>query len=141
MKSFAPRFDIVFDELRALQLRLQNTVNKLWTIKSALTSAYHYGHQEYDFLPRRLVFLRREEQAKFDQLLMQLHFLVSTKLDSALIALDDSHDMLAMAKVRKTIRYIQNAFVGDLSLRQSLARVNTLLPPASGVSFPMGSEN
>ena len=124
----------IFEQLRTLQLRLQATVNRLWSIKLALTSAYRYGHQEYDFLPRRLSFLKKEEQLKFDQLLRQLNFLVSTKLDSALIALDNSHDMLAMVKIRKTIRYIQNAFVGDLSLRQSLTQINTLLPPMGGFS-------
>lgn len=122
------RFDAVFEELRLLQSRLKTTVNRLWFIKISLDAAYRCGHKETDFLPRRLFSQKREAQEEYKRLIQCLNHLISSRLDSAFVILSCHEDEKTLRQIRKTIRYIQNAFAVELPLRRTLARLNTLLP-------------
>ncbi len=122
------RFDPVFEELKQLQCHLSETVNRLWSIRSALSSSYRRGHTEKDFLPRRLVFLKREQQIRFEQLLYQLNHLISTELDSAFLTFSSSEDVEKVIHIRRTILYIRNAFANELPLIHTLDRLNSALP-------------
>ena len=132
-------FQSVFSELRDLESRLKTTVNRLWSIRLALASAYRQGQHESDFLPRRMMSLKRTEQVRFERLLHRLNRILSTALDSTFVLFTSAEEAQAATHLRKTLRYIQNAFVGDPSIRCNLARVHHLLEKP--VSFPIGSNN
>ncbi|MBI1909746.1 MAG: hypothetical protein HYS22_06215 [Deltaproteobacteria bacterium] len=121
-------FEAVFAELRLLQSHLKAAGNRIWYLKEALALAHQQGQKETDFLPRRLIVLKREEQLKMERLLHQLNQLISTRLDSTFIALDPTDDLKTVNGIRQTIRYIRNAFAEDLSLDITLARLNSTLP-------------
>lgn len=123
-------FDSIFEELSDLQSRLTLTVNRLWFIKSSLASATRRGHLETDFLPRRLISLEGEAQEIYQKLLHKLRWITS-HFDSALIAFNSVEDVKTVLKIRKTIRYIQNAFAGEIPLAYTLARLNRVLPASS----------
>ncbi|MDO8461458.1 MAG: hypothetical protein Q7S98_01215 [Deltaproteobacteria bacterium] len=125
-------FSDVFAELRLLQSHLKSSGNRLWCLKETLAVAYRQGQKENDFLPRRLRVLKTEEQLKMERLLHQLNLLISTRLDSTFIALDSDDDIKALGGIRRTIRYIRNAFAEDLSLGITLTRLNRTLPLSSG---------
>lgn len=125
------QFQSVFKDLRALQFKLKVTVNRLWSIRLALSSAYRRGQKESDFFPRRLNEIKKEEQMKYDQLLYQLSHLISTHLDSAFISFESPEDVQVVLGIRKTIRYIRNAFVSGQPIGSTLARLNMALPASS----------
>ena len=125
------RFNTLLKELRDLQTRLQKTVNHLWAIKLALETAYHHGHADQDFLPRRLEVRAKEEQLEFELLLHRLNRLVSSQFDSTLIAFTSYEDVKTMARISQTIRYIHNSFAGEPPLGYTLARINSALPAYS----------
>ncbi|MBI3541447.1 MAG: hypothetical protein HY073_04855 [Deltaproteobacteria bacterium] len=125
------QFDSVFAELRRLQSRLKVSANRLWSLRSQISSAYFNEHQESDFLPRRLIQLKIQEQIKFDQCLSQLNFVISTRLDSAFIVFSSEEDVKTVAEIRRTIRYIRNAFAGELHLGGAFAQLSL---PASSLS-------
>ena len=66
----------------------------------------------------------------FDSIFKELSDLQS-RLDSALIAFNSVEDVRTVLKIRKTIRYIQNAFAGEIPLAYTLARLNRVLPASS----------
>jgi len=125
------RFDTVLDHLKSLQSHLKVTGNRLWTINLAISQCHKEGHEDRDFLPRRLIVRRHEEQIRFDHLLQELNLIISSHLDSALIVFSSEEDVDAAAGIRQTIRYIQNAFAGELSLHQSLTKISMALPAGS----------
>lgn len=125
------RFDGVLNKLRSLQIRLQTTSNRLWSIKLSLASAFESGHQEDDFLPRRLVSREQEQQRVFEQLLSQLHRVIAAHLEGNLIAFSSLEDVQTVAQISKTIRYLYNSFAGEPPLSQTLARLNAALPSYS----------
>ena len=101
---------VVSKQLNELQARLMETVNRLWAIRLSLSSAYRQGFGAEDFLPRRLRTFEQEEEMKFGTLLQQVNFLISTQLDSTLIPLSSEEDVKTVTDLKRTIRYIRNAF-------------------------------
>src|SRR3990167_222947 len=118
------RFDPVFRELSRIQSRLKSCVNRLWTIKASLAAAQRQGQQVHDFLPRRLSSLRRKEQVEFERLLRQFNRILSSHLDSSLIAFSSVEDVEAVLRIRATIRYIRNAFSAEIPVGRTLAHLN-----------------
>lgn len=118
----------IFKELRQLQTSLQKASDRLWTIRKSIAAAYQHGHTECDFLPRRLVALKNEEQIRFDHLLDRLKIIISSKLGRALFPLNSPDDVDAIIGIRRTIRYIRNAFAGEPPLNLTLDRIHRLLP-------------
>lgn len=125
------RFDSIFAELQQLQTKLQETVDELWNVRSDLVAAYRQGHRERDFLPRRLMALRFDAQKRFDQLTNRLSLVVSTRLDSVFLALNSPNDVKTIQGIRKTIRYIRNAFAAELCLGAALAGLQQAGPAAN----------
>ena len=120
--------DSIFKELRQLQTSLQKASDRLWAIRKAITSAYRQGHLETDFLPRRLITLKNHEEIRFEGLLDQLKAVISSQLGKILFPLNSPNDVKAIIGIRKTIRYIRNAFAGELPLSFTLDRIHRALP-------------
>jgi hypothetical protein len=120
----------IFAELQQLQVELQEEADRLWSLRSELAAAYRQGHREGDFLPRRLMELRLDAQKRFDRLTNRLSLIVSTRLDSIFLALSSPDDVKAVQGIRKTIRYIRNAFAAELCLGAALARLQQAGPAA-----------
>ena len=121
----------VSEELNALQGLLQGTVNRLWSLKLSLNSAYHHGLDEKDFLPRRLHSLRHEEQRKLDTLLRRLNQVLSGYLGSPILVLDPGEDLDTLLNIHRTIRYLRNAYSSEAPLLQALAKISRALPAGS----------
>lgn len=120
-------FKRVFRELNFLQSNLQDTCNRLWNINIAISDAYQHGAERSDFLPRRLLIRKREEQVQFEKLVEQLQRTISIHLDSSLLVFDNVEDQKDAIRIRKTIRYIQNAFAHEPPLQQAWIRLNQVL--------------
>jgi Skp family chaperone for outer membrane proteins len=125
------KFDTILFELKDLQSRLKTTANRLWSIKLSLASAVQGGKAEVDFLHRRLVRREREEQQEFEKLLNRLNRVISSHLDSSLIAFSSIDDVKTVANISKTIRYLHNSFAGELPLGHTWAKLNAALPAFS----------
>jgi hypothetical protein len=125
------KFDAILAELRDLQACLKATANRLWSIKLALSTALQEGRKDGDFLSRRLVRREREEQQDFEKLLMRLNRIISSRLDSTLIAFSSIDDVQTVANISRTIRYLHNSFAGELALGQTWAKLNAALPAFS----------
>lgn len=125
------KFDAILTELKELQSRLKTTANRLWSIKLTLTSAAQEGKKDVDFLYRRLRKREREEQQEFEKLLNRLNRVVSSHLDSSLIAFSSIDDVQTVASISRTIRYLHNSFAGEFSLGQTWAKLNAVLPAFS----------
>ncbi|MBI4412612.1 MAG: hypothetical protein HY541_09035 [Deltaproteobacteria bacterium] len=119
---------LIFNELRQLQTSLQKASDRLWAIRKSITVAHHQGQLETDFLPRRLIALKNEEEIRFDNLLDQLKGVISSNLGRALLPLNSSDDVKVIIGIRKTIRYIRNAFAGELPLSFALDKIHQSLP-------------
>ena len=63
----------VLKKLKTLKNDLNISANRFWSLRLALSQAYRQGHEEKDFLPRRLKKLSLNEKNTFDFLLNQLH--------------------------------------------------------------------
>ena len=124
-------FDSILAELKDLQARLKMTANRLWAIKLSLSTALQEGLKEGDFLHRRLVRREREEQQDFERLLTRLNRIISSRLDSSLIAFSSIDDVQTVANISRTIRYLHNSFAGELTLGQTWAKLNAALPAFS----------
>jgi hypothetical protein len=120
------KFDLILLELRDLQGGLKTTANRLWTIKLSLA-----GAGDGDFLSRRLMKREKEEQQEFEKLLNRLNRVISSHLDSSLIAFSSIEDVETVANISKTIRYLHNSFAGELPLGQTWAKLNAALPAYS----------
>ncbi|KXK24138.1 MAG: hypothetical protein UZ18_ATM001000031 [Armatimonadetes bacterium OLB18] len=107
------KLERVSEELSALQRELQGTANRLWKLKFSLNSAYYQGCSEGDFLPRRLQSLRRQEQERFEALLHRLKALLASHLNSRALLLDSDRDLAALRHIRRTIRYLKNAYCAE----------------------------
>ncbi len=125
------KLERVSEELNALQLELQGTANRLWKLKFSLNSAYYHGCSEGDFLPRRLQFLRRQEQERFETLLQRLKGLLVSNLSSPVLLFDSDRDLEALRHIRRTIRYLKNAYCAEPPLLHALARISRALPARS----------
>ncbi len=118
-------------KLTGLQSQLQKNANRIWWIQSSILQAYRRGHRENDFLPRRLHSIKNEEQVQFKKLIQQLHHLVTTYFDQDFIAFSSVQDVKTVMNIRKTIRYIKNAYTADPPVLNTLTKLNTFLQGAS----------
>jgi len=118
----------VSSELTGLQSQLQGTANRLWNLKFSLNSAFHHGYSERDFLPRRLLSLRREEQEHFEDLLHRLKLLLSSCLGAPVLVFDSDEDLNTLMHMHRTIRYLKNAYCSEPPLLHALARLSRALP-------------
>jgi hypothetical protein len=125
------RFNSAFQELNFLQSRLKGAANRLWTLQSSLATAFTQGLKESDFLPRRLINLKREEQYRFEKLIDQLNDVVTSYFNRHFIAFSSAEDVQTVMNIRKTIQYIKNAYSSEPVLIHTLARLNTIFqtPP------------
>ncbi|MCC6272611.1 MAG: hypothetical protein IT572_04015 [Deltaproteobacteria bacterium] len=121
----------VSQELQALQSQLQGAANRLWKLKFSLNSAFHHGYSERDFLPRRLLTLRRQEQERFEALLQRLKRLLSSELGRPVLVLDSEHDLDTLRRIRRTICYLKNAYCAEPPLLHALARLSRAIPSRS----------
>jgi len=119
------------NELKDLESRLKDTTNRLWSIKLSLAASkpMAMGHEE--FMRRRLAKREKEEQQEFERLLNRLNRVISSHLDSSLIAFSSIQDVQTVASISKTIRYLHNSFAGELPLGQTWAKLNAALPAFS----------
>lgn len=92
-------------------------VDQIRALKLSLTAAYHHGYSDGDFLPRRIVARKEQEQMAFDQLIRRVNRLVSSNLDSKVIPFSPDDDFFTLMRIRVLIRYIRNAFAGELTLQ------------------------
>jgi len=120
------RFDSAFRELNFLQSRLKGAANRLWSIQSSLANAFTQGLKENDFLPRRLLNLKAEEQYRFEKLIDQLNGVVTSYFNRHFIAFSSAEDVQTVMNIRKTIQYIKNAYSSEPVLINTLARLNTI---------------
>jgi hypothetical protein len=125
------KFDSILNELKNLQSRLKTTANRLWSIKFSLASVLHEDKEGGEFLRRRLQKREREEQAEFERLVNRLNRVVSSHLDSSLIAFSSIEDVQTVAHISRTIRYMHNSFAGEFLLGQTWAKLNAALPAFS----------
>lgn len=118
--------ETISQELHLLQKKMQQSVDQMGFTRQALNLAYRKGHQEGDFLPRRLVSLKNKMELQFDSLLRRFDEIIWNKLDVALLHSQSASDVETMLKIRKTIRYIRNAFAGDTELTPSLTHLQMI---------------
>lgn len=118
----------VSNELSRIQSQLQGAANRLWNLKFSLNSAFHLGYSEGDFLPRRLLSLRREEQKKFEDLLGRLKVLLASHLGAPALVYDANEDLKTLVHIQRTIRYLKNAYCSEPPLLHALAQLSQALP-------------
>lgn len=108
----------ISQELNHLQKEMQQTVNQTGRARHWLDQALRSGHNSGDFLSRRLIALKKESETRFNTLLAKFNFILSDKLDRALPS--SAFDAKALNEIRTSIRYIRNAFAGEIPLTQTL---------------------
>lgn len=124
------KFSDILQELLELQDRLKKVTNRLWSIRLCLSDVQDDDRMQ-EFLRRRLSMRQHEEQIKFERLLNQLNRLISLHLDSSLFAFSSIDDVNAMREISTMIRYLHNAFAGELSVGKTWAKLNAALPAFS----------
>ncbi|HKY63151.1 MAG TPA: hypothetical protein VJR29_07010 [bacterium] len=117
-------------ELTGLRQAFQATVNRLWDLKLSLQSAYRNGHQDKDFLPRRLRVLDEEETTRLRLLLDRLQELLGYSRDLP-VALASDEEREALQSIHRILRYLKNAYASETSLACSLTRFDRSLPALS----------
>ncbi|MBI2340491.1 MAG: hypothetical protein HYU99_09045 [Deltaproteobacteria bacterium] len=123
--------DSLFGELRQLQTDLQQRADRLRAVRKSIALAYSNGHGEADFLPRRLMALKNEEEIRFEGGLARLKGLLAAKLERTCLLLTSQDDVKTVVGIRKTIRYIRNAFAGELAVTGAAA-LTSFLPDRRG---------
>lgn len=124
MSKFTP----VYKEIKALEAKLKKTANKLWDLQHQLTEAYDQGLTEGDFLPRRILLRKQEEQLVFEKLLHKLNGLINYHLSKDFIVFSSVEDIQTMMSIRRTMKYIKNAFSSEPALVETLEKLNKALP-------------
>ena len=117
-------------ELTGLRVALQTTVNRLWDLKLSLQSAYRKGHQDRDFLPRRLRIIDHAETSRLSGLLERLQALLSYSLELP-SQLASGEERETLRSIHRTLRYLKNAYASETSLACSLTRFDRSLPALS----------
>ncbi len=117
----------IYQELNRIKFRLKKTANRLWKIKLALVESYQTGFEERDFLPRRLLKLKEEQQLKFEKLTHQLSLIIGNCFHKKFIIFNSAEDVESILKIRKTVQYMKNAFASEPFLIQTLDRLNKVL--------------
>ncbi len=125
------RFHSVSSKLKDIQKNLQKSVDRLRKIHHTLSLALDEGQKKTDFLPRRLIGLKEEEGARIESYLHEFSGVISSQLDSTYFVLTSHDDLEAMVRIRKTIRYVRNAFSQELPLGPTLERLSRVLTSSS----------
>ncbi len=137
-----PRLEGILKKLMEIESALKANTNRLWAINLSLAAAFQGGQSAKDFVPRRLVDRRREEQVIFDRLLRHFYRLMSHEMDSSFVAFSSTDDIRVMIRIRQKIRYIQNAFANEPATGETLMRLNTILPDGvESQALPAFSKN
>ncbi|OGQ06989.1 MAG: hypothetical protein A3G32_07270 [Deltaproteobacteria bacterium RIFCSPLOWO2_12_FULL_40_28] len=118
----------VLKKLKTLKNDLNISANRFWSLRLALSQAYRQGHEEKDFLPRRLKKLSLNEKNTFDFLLNQLHEVLADQFENPFFVLSSDKDLKAWLKIRQTIRYIKNSFSNTYPITHTLVKLNKSLP-------------
>lgn len=118
----------VLKKLKVLKNDLNASANRFWSLRLALSGAHRQGHEEKDFLPRRLKKLSLKEKNHFDSLLNQLNEVLADQLENPFFVFNSDKDLKAWLKIRKTIRYIKNSFSNDYPIAHTLVKLNKSLP-------------
>lgn len=116
-------FHSVLTELLELRSRFQGVTNTLWLLKGMLAASYQAGHQDTDFLPRRLTILEKESLTKFKELYAELEEMIEIHLADKFFIFNSKEDVETMRQIAHSIRYIYNAFAGVPPVGQTLARL------------------
>ncbi len=116
----------ISQELYLLQEKMQQSVDQIGVARQRLNQAHREGYLEGEFLPRRLAALKNKVELQFDSHLRQFDEIIWNKLDVALLHSQSPSDVETMLKIRKTVRYIRNAFAGETQLTPSLNRLQTI---------------
>lgn len=124
MSKFAP----VYKEIKALEAQLKVAANVLWDLQHQLTEAYDQGLKVSDFLPRRIRLRKQDEQIIFEKLLFKLNRLINHHLSKDFIVFSSVEDIQTMIRIRRTIKYIKNAFSAEPTLVETLEKLNKALP-------------
>lgn len=124
MSKFAP----VYKEIKELEAKLKKAANSLWDLQHQLTEAYSQGLKESDFLPRRVRLRKQDEQLIFEKLLFKLNNLITNHLSENFIVFSSEEDIQMMIRIRRTIKYIKNAFSAEPALVETLEKLNKALP-------------
>lgn len=122
------RLNQTLEKLTKLQSHFQRTANRLWFLQTALKIAYSRGDSPAEFLPRRLILLQTEGHLRLEKLLHRLQNLLQVQLDANFLLIKSTEEAETAARIRATLRYIQNAYVTDLPTKQNLERLNRVLP-------------
>lgn len=124
MSKFTP----VYKEIKALEAKLKKTANHLWDLQHQLTEAYDQGLNKSDFLPRRILLRKQEEQLLFEKLLFKLNKIINHHLSKDFIIFSSVEDIQTMISIRRTIKYIKNAFSAESTVVETLEKLNKALP-------------
>ncbi|GEM_PF-1665718 len=122
------RFTSIYKELKALELKLKKTANCLWDLQHSLSEAFDQGFNESDFLPRRILLRKQEKQLIFEKLLHKLNRIINHHLSKDFIIFSSTEDIQTMIHIRRTIKYIKNAFSAESSVVETLEKLNKALP-------------
>lgn len=125
------KIEFVLEELKYLKQKLSHSVNRVWSLRMALSEAHRQGHRATDFLPRRLEDLRQKEEINFKSLVTQVNSILTTQLNKPFFVLHSDQDLRAWLKIRKIIRYIRNSFTNDYPVAHTLVKLNKALQSAS----------
>lgn len=117
-----------FKELKNLKGDLNASVNCLWELRMARLEASRRGHHDGDFLPRRLKNLSLTEEGRFESLLQQVRLILDHQLDQQFFVLTSKRDLYTLLNIRKTVRYIRNAFSNATPVSHTLGKLNSALP-------------
>ena len=118
----------LLQELQRLQRRLQEAANRLWKIETTLNRFRQRCLDPTQFLPRRLRALHWEAQAKLDFNLGELSLLLRSNFPRGLVRISRPEEARSAAQIRTLLRSIQNAYITDLPMRESLESLRRSLP-------------
>ncbi len=122
------RFESFLEEVTALQAELQSHVDRVRSLEGQVVASLRDGHMPSDFLPRRFRALAYREHQSYQSLLSKFHQRIDSFLSTHLHAIEPTEDLKTILKIRTALRYIRNAFVGEIPLRTVLTRLDGNLP-------------
>lgn len=114
--------------MKDLEAKLKKSANVLWDIQHSLTEAYSQGLNESDFLPRRILNRKKEEKIIFEKLITKLTQLINYHLHKDFIIFNSVDDIQTMMSIRRTIKFIMNAFSAEPVLIETLEKLNKAIP-------------
>lgn len=117
----------LLSKLKKVKSELQQCVNHTRSFNKLLSQAYQAGHLTGDFLPRRLNVLKTQEQLKFQTLINHLNRLVNLPNEGPFMVFSSTAEISTALSIRKTVRYIQNAFAADLPVGPTIEKINRAL--------------